>query len=109
MRRLFELRPWYKLVPDQSVVAAGQGEAVERVQAARATDGSFIIAYLPVGGAVGINMNKTTGKKVEARWYDPRNGDWREIGVYSNTGVREFAAPATGNESDWVLVLDGAE
>ncbi len=107
MHRLFELRPWYKLVPDQSLIASGQGE--DHVQAARAEDKSFLIAYLPQGRPVGIHMDKISGKKVKARWYDPREGTWREIGEYVNTGKREFAAPSQGARSDWVLVLDDAE
>jgi hypothetical protein len=35
MRKLFELRPWYKMAPDQSVIAMGQGEGEDRLQAAR--------------------------------------------------------------------------
>ena len=109
MRQLFELRPWHQMVPDQSIVAAGQGDGQHRVQAARAADGSFVMAYLPFGRPVGIHMDKITGPKVKARWYDPRNGKWREIGEYANTGVREFAAPSRGDRDDWVLVLDDAE
>src|SRR5260370_19567614 len=93
MRRLFELRPWYKLVPDQSVVVSGLGEGEDHVQAARAQDGSFLIAYLPQGHPVGIQMAKISGKNVKARWYDPREGTWREIGEDANTGTREFVAP----------------
>jgi len=44
MRRLFGLRPWSKLIPDQSVIAAGRGEGEDDVRAARAEDGSFVIA-----------------------------------------------------------------
>jgi hypothetical protein len=109
MRQLFELRPWHKMVPDQSIVAAGQGDGQHRIQAARAADGSFVIAYLPFGRPVSIHMDKIIGPKVKARWYDPRNGKWREIGEYANTGVREFAAPSRGDRDDWVLVLDDAE
>jgi hypothetical protein len=109
LRRLFELRPWYQLVPDQSVIASGQEEGEGHVQAARAQDGSFLIAYLPQGHPVGIHMDKIHGTKVQARWYDPRTGSWREIGVYGNTGVREFTPPSRGDQSDWVLVLDDAE
>ena len=47
MRRLFEQRPWYKLKPDQSVLASEPGRGPFRVVAARAEDGSFVIAYLP--------------------------------------------------------------
>jgi hypothetical protein len=108
LRRLFELRPWYQLVPDQSVLAYGQGEGADHVQAARAKDGSFLIAYSPVGRPVGIHMGKLSGAKVKARWYDPREGTWREIGVYANTGTREFTCQSQGPRSDWVLVLDDA-
>jgi hypothetical protein len=108
MRRLFELRPWYKLVPDQSVIASGQGEGAKHLQAARAKDGSFLLAYSPVGGLVGIHMDKLSGKKVKARWYDPRKGTWSEIGEYANKGTREFTCPSQGDQSDWVLVLDDA-
>ena len=108
MRRLFELRPWYKLVPDQSVIAAGQGEGEDHVRAARAEDGSFVIAYLPSGNPVSIKMDKVSGKTVKAQWYDPREGTWREIGEYANTGNREFVPPSKGERSDWVLILEDA-
>jgi len=108
MRRLFDLRPWYKLVPDESVIAWGQGEGEGLVRAARAEDGSFVIAYLPTGMPVSIKMDKVSGKAVKARWYDPREGTWRKIGEYSNKGNREFIAPSPGERSDWILVLEDA-
>jgi hypothetical protein len=77
--------------------------------AARAEDGSFVIAYLPTGKPIVIKMDKLSGKSVTARWYDPREGTWQEIGEYPNSGTREFVAPGQGARSDWVLVLDDAE
>jgi hypothetical protein len=106
LRRLFELRPWHQLVPDQSVIASGQEEGEGHIQAARARDGRFLIAYLPSGRSVGIRLDKLSGRKVKARWYDPREGMWREVGVYANTGTRTFTGPSRGARSDWVLVLD---
>jgi hypothetical protein len=106
MRQLFEIRPWYKLVPDQSVIGSGQGDGEDHIQAARADDGSFALAYLPHGGKIGIHMDKLAGKQVKARWYDPRTGKWHEIGEYPNVGTREFAAPTKGDRDDWALVLD---
>jgi hypothetical protein len=108
MRRLFELRPWYRMVPDQSVLAAGQGEGEDHVQAARAEDGSFLIAYLPTGKPVSIQMDRLSGQEVNARWYDPRQGTWTSIGRYASTGVREYVAPSQGDRDDWALVLDDA-
>ncbi len=109
VRRLFELRPWYKLAPAQSVLASDEGKGSDRVVAARAEDGSFVIAYLPRGKPVVIKMDKLTGKSAKARWYDPREGTWHPIGEYPNTGTREFVAPAQAARSDWVLILDDAE
>lgn len=109
MRRLFELRPWYNLVPDPSIVVKGEGKSPNRVVAARAADGGFIVVYLPRGGSVEIKTRTLSGKSVQARWYDPRNGTWKEIGAFPNGETREFIAPDQGPRSDWVLVLDDAE
>ncbi len=106
MRRLFEQRSWYKLVPDQSVLASSPGSGPFRLVSARAEDGSFVIAYTPRGQPLKIQMNKLAGPKVKARWYDPRDGSWREIGEFANSGVHEFSAPSQGQTNDWALVLD---
>jgi Putative collagen-binding domain of a collagenase len=53
-------------------------------------------------------MDKLSGKKIKAQWYDPRKGTWASIGDYPNTGIRDFAAPSSGKQSDWVLVLEDA-
>src|SRR5437870_3513345 len=87
MRRLFEQRLWHKMVPDQSVIASEQGEGTRRLVAARAEDGSFVIAYTPVGQPVSIHMNKLNGSQVKAQWYDPRDGTWKAIGQYPNKGT----------------------
>jgi hypothetical protein len=54
-------------------------------------------------------MDSITGSKVKAQWYDPRYGVWERIGEYANTGVREFAPPSHGDQTDWVLVLEDAD
>jgi hypothetical protein len=108
MRRLFEQRPWYELMPDQSVLASDSGTGPFRVVAARAQDGSFVIAYAPEGKPLSINMDKVSGKAVKAQWYDPREGTWTHIGAFPNTGRREFTPPSRDEQSDWVLVLEDA-
>jgi hypothetical protein len=108
MRELFELRPWHQLAPDQSVIASGQGEQENHIQAARAGDSSYLVAYLPRGGTIGIAMDKLSGRQVLAHWFDPRNGVWQALGDFPNSGIREFVAPSTGDHDDWVLVLDDA-
>jgi Protein of unknown function (DUF4038)/Putative collagen-binding domain of a collagenase len=106
MRRLFEQRPWHKMVPDQSAIASQQDDGKHRIVAGRAEDGSFLIAYTPRGQPVSIHMNKLGGSPVTAQWYDPRDGSWKAIGQYPNQGIREFVPPSHGEQDDWVLVLE---
>ncbi len=53
-------------------------------------------------------MGKMSGSRVQAYWYNPRNGTSTEIDVFDNTGTREFKPQYEGLGSDWVLVLDDA-
>jgi len=107
-RKLLELVGWYRLVPDQSVIVEGQGEGEDHVMAARADDGSVVVAYLPFGNPISIEVGRVSGGRVKARWYDPRGGSWKYIGEYPSQGVREFVAPSSGEQDDWVLVLEDA-
>ena len=105
VRRLMESRPMLTRVPDQSLIAAGQGEGAEHIQAARGDGYAYI--YIPTGETVTIQLGKISGARVRALWYNPRVGESTVIGEFDNAGSREFdppAAPVDGN--DWVLVLD---
>jgi hypothetical protein len=106
MRKLVELRPWYRMVPDQSLIAAGQGEGEDHIQAARAEDGSFVLAYLPFGHTVVMRMDMITGNSVRAQWYDPRRGTFTQIATHPSVDLREFVPPTRGGGNDWVLVLE---
>lgn len=109
-RRLFELRPWYSMTQDQSVIAEGQGEGEGHIQAARATDGGFILVYLFKGNPVAIHMDKLTGHRVKAMWFNPRDGRFTEItGEFTNEGIGKFTPPTNYDEDDWVLVLEDEE
>ena len=106
MRRLFESRPWQKLVPDQSVIVAGQDQGERHIQSARASDGSFLLAYLPQGGTVTVDMTKLSGQQVRACWFDPRDGKVTEIGQFPRGAGKSFETPKSGRIWDWILVLD---
>ncbi|HET8547424.1 MAG TPA: glycoside hydrolase family 140 protein, partial [Bryobacteraceae bacterium] len=108
MRRLFESRPWYRLVPDQSIITSGQGEDEDHVQAARAADGSFLLAYLTFGNPVTVDLTKLSGRSLRAHWFDPRTGSLQSIGQFANAGSRQFKPPTQGPAADWVLVVEDA-
>ena len=51
-------------------------------------------------------MNKLAAAKVQAAWFNPRAGKTTAIGEFPNSGVREFTPPTSGDNNDWVLLLD---
>jgi hypothetical protein len=108
VRKLFETRDFSKLIPDQSIVYGNNPKDSTHIRAAVANDGSFLIAYLSVGQPVRVVMNKITGSKVRATWFDPREGTIKLAGEYSNTGFVTFTPPSSGINNDWILVLDDA-
>ena len=66
------------------------------------------MVYVPVGRPVTVRMDKIIGNKVIAWWYNPRNGQVRKIGIFSNEGTQRFTPPDVGENLDWILVLDDA-
>jgi hypothetical protein len=112
--------PWYNLVPDQAhtVVTAGYGtpsgngsgniQTDGYVTAARAPDGSLVMAYCPASTTITVNMSSLAGS-VTARWYDPSDGAFTTVAgsPFSNTGATTFttAAKNSSGDPDWLLVL----
>ena len=66
------------------------------------------MVYVPVGRPFKVRMDRVTGEKKRAWWFNPRDGRAIEIGAFTNTGEREFMPPEPGELLDWVLVLDDA-
>jgi hypothetical protein len=107
LRRLIESRPFLSRVPDQELIAAGQGEGIDHVQATRG-DG-YAMVYLPTGKPVTIRLNRIAGAtKVLAWWFDPRAGSATEIGEFDARADQEFKPAEQGRGHDVVLVIDDA-
>jgi hypothetical protein len=108
MRALFESRPYQRLAPDPTTIAE-PGEGAAHVRAARADDGSFLLAYTPYGRAVEVDLTRVSGSRVEASWFDPRTGVLTRVGAFPTQGRQAFTPPgAEGRGNDWLLVLDDA-
>ena len=108
-RRLFHSRAWFDLVPDQKheVVTGGLGEfnGTDYLAAARTSDGSTVIAYMPTSRTITVDMTKVSGPQAIGWWFDPRTGRATAAGTFPTSGTQELIPPAQG---DWVLVLDDA-
>lgn len=109
---LFAPRNWWSLEPDSAnmLLTSGLSSGKDRAVAARASDRSSAIAYLPSARSVTVNLEQLAGPKVNARWYDPANGAYSAIAgsPFRASGSQAFR-PAGNNSSgfsDWVLVLD---
>jgi hypothetical protein len=113
-RRLIESRPFLTRIPDDSVVVTDRvptsihGAGTRRFVATGDADGSYAMVYAPVGRKFKVRLNKITGARVKAWWFNPRDGTAQAIGEFPNTGEREFTPPNPGEPLDWVLVLDDA-
>jgi len=108
VRTLFEARSFSKLIPDQSVIYGQNPKDSTHIRAAVANDGSFLIAYLSIGQSITVVMNKISGSKVKAWWFDPREGKTTPAGDHENKGFKKFTPPSSGIDNDWILVLDDA-
>ena len=77
--------------------------------AARTSDGSLVIAYMPSIRRITVDMSKLTAIST-ARWYDPTNGEYTDVSgsPFANRGSRQFNPPGknSAGDGDWVLVIE---
>src|SRR5262249_5485652 len=113
LKRFFESRPWYNLVPDQSnsVITAGMGSfgTKDFVNAARTSAGPPVLAPTPSARPFTVDMSRLSGP-VNARWFDPSAGTFTAIAgsPFPNSSSIALNTPGTnaGGDADWVLVLE---
>jgi hypothetical protein len=105
-RALLESRPFLIRVPDQSLLASDPGRGTDHVQATRAEDGSYAFIYSAAGKSFIVDLDKLSGERLRASWYDPRKGTSAAIGTLPRRGRHEFRPPSQGKGHDWILVLD---
>jgi hypothetical protein len=113
LRALIESRPMLLRIPDQWLLVNDPMGTSDRIQACRASDGSYAFIYTATGAKLEVRMvdriyEKLSGTTIKAYWYDPRNGTATVIGTFPKTASRVFTPPSSGRGNDWVLVLDDA-
>jgi len=106
VRTLIESRPFLTRIPDQSLIVDAL-KGADHIAGTRGDDYAFI--YSAQGRAFTVNLGKISGARVNAWWFNPRNGATEKIGAFDNTGTREFTPHVHGGfGTDMVLVLDDA-
>src|SRR5207342_54677 len=72
--------------------------------AARTSDRSLVMAYLPTIRTITVDMSKLASIAT-ARWYDPTNGQYAAIdgSPFANAGSKKFTPPGhnSSGDGDW--------
>jgi len=109
LRRIFRKRKeWWRLVPDQTVLARGGNTKGKYLNlAARHEEGRWVMAYLADKASVSMDMTKIApAKRAHAFWIDPRSGDRISIDSFPTTGIRDFSTP--DGWEDALLILEAS-
>lgn len=112
LRRLIESRPFFTRIPDQSVLLEDYSDSDAHLQATRCREGGYLMVYSPQGRAIRVKTGSLRGPKFRAWWFNPRTGTAERIGGPEKEfegEVLTFHCPSSGDDADWVLVLDSAE
>jgi hypothetical protein len=105
LRKLIESRPMFDRIPDQTLITDALTVS-DRTQATRGKD--YIFVYSSQGKKFTVNTGKISGDEVISYWYNPRNGEIKDIGKSKKGSQQEFTPPTSGYGHDWVLVIDDA-
>lgn len=107
LKKLMLSRPYYERVPDPSLVT-DQGTKYDYLVATRGKEYAFIYTY--TGRIFSVNPAVLGSRRLQASWYNPRDGSSTTIGNFSGKDTLTFdppGSPRPGN--DWVLILDDHE
>jgi hypothetical protein len=114
-RQIATSRPWWQMVPDQSVFASGVSSERTLNTALRTADSTCIMIYLASQCHVRVNLDKILTREVRATWVDPQTGEEHDAGtfptgnlipgaVFPRGRAEWFSTP--GHWEDAVLILD---
>jgi len=108
LRALIESRPYLSRIPDQTLLASDPGVAGDHVTATLDSDGRYAFIYSAAGKPFAVDMTRLASPDINLFWYCPRTGVSKSAGKSPIQNVKEFVPPTSGNNNDWVLVLDDA-
>jgi hypothetical protein len=105
VRYLIESRPMFDRIPYPTQVTESFN-ANDHISSTRGKD--YLYVYSAQGKKFTVNTSRISGKEIAAHWFNPRNGELKEVGKFSKKDQQEFTPPSTGYGQDWVLIVDDA-
>ena len=107
VRRLLESRPFVDRVPDQGLIVGQDEEAgMGHVSATRGSAEDYCFVYASHGQGFTVDLDRLTGDRLRAAWYDLRSGVSHHVDEFPRGGRRSFMPPKNGAGYDWILILD---
>jgi hypothetical protein len=107
--QFFVALPWQELVPDthHDAVLSGYGTfgSEEYVCAAHTAVWDMIVAYLPHGGTLTVDLSRLTGSGARVYWFDPTQGTVTTANQNTSHAPADLTAPSA---QSWVLVVEDA-
>jgi hypothetical protein len=103
-RRLLEARPFFTRMPDNALLP--DAPANHRIVATRDHDGSYALVYSADGEGFTVDTARLAGHTLRAAWFDPRTGSCRPFDEFPRGPHRAFTPPSSGEDHDWVLLLE---
>lgn len=96
---------WWKLIPAHDLIGNQSTTESTKMVLAKASDGSFAMAYLPNNTSIQVALGSFPGS-LKSRWFNPTTGTFSagESGI-ANSGSKTFTRPTSGS-TDWVLLLE---
>lgn len=108
LRQLIESRPFADRIPDQTIIASGQGEKGQHIRAFRDRGGSYLMAYIPYGRTITVNTSVLKAGPLRGWWMNPATAETIDMGNLKQAPDLQLTTPTQGFGKDWVLVIDCA-
>jgi len=104
------LPEWWNLVPDQSILAAGESSGMTLNAAARSSGGRWALVYLSSSTTVSIALERLGGEgPAAASFVDPTTGAGTKVGSVPGTGVMSLSTPSGWEDALLLFERQGRE
>lgn len=108
MKSFFSKLPWQELLPRQDLLESAPNQGGSECLLAASASNDLIVAYIPYGNTIRINVKDSPLKDASLTWFNPRQGTY--IDARAVVLEEEFEADPPGDPregNDWVMILHG--
>lgn len=105
LRKLMESVSWWKLEPAQQLITNENPEDGGYQVAAMSSDKDFLLAYTPFGRTLQLDLTQLNTNKLQAWWFNPRDGTAFKINEPDNSSITGFKPYVQHPETDWILIV----